>query len=195
MIFSEEKIRHFFHPRRQMSHQIITMKNIWSKFENMPLTTARMRKDYHRPFCWKTKRRFATSKQSTYCKLNLQVLKRQSSLEQSRIWIPNWTLNDFTVLKETNQYTQKVDWQDEKVVFLMSHSRPPFYSFSSFQHSWQYINVLSNKLPITGSNHGPLESEATTLPTEPPQPLPIKKRSFWFNSLWFSLEQLNFNST
>ena len=58
------------------------------------------------------------------------------------------------------------------VFFLKNgHSRPLFFYFRLF-NTQLTVNKCLNICQWQGSNHGPLVSEATTLPTEP-QPLPM----------------------
>ena len=62
-----------------------------------------------------------------------------------------------------------------KKFFLKNGPFPATFSlFSSFQYTDDSKQMLYNFLPMTGSNRGPLELEATVLPTEPqPQPKPL----------------------
>ena len=63
-----------------------------------------------------------------------------------------------------------VNWfKTGKIVFLNGPFTASFSLFSSFQYtvdSKKMFNI-NNFLPMTGFEHGPLDSEATALPTEP----------------------------
>ena len=78
--------------------------------------------------------------------------------------------------------------------FLMGHSQPLFSLFSSFQYSWQQKLLNINFCRRLDSNHGPMESEETTLPTEP-QPLPnfvngCCQSSRTWGSIWFARKRI-----